>query len=149
MMKKINAQLENDRRHYAAILPPPATAEELRQCQRELKKRCFMYMPQRYFAFLRNGCNGYNLGACFYGTKPLKIYNSSDLADDIVTANEKSSGARFGLFEIGYGHHHNYYYNFENGLYQTKWMTGWDLAREYENFADMFSYETAHFDYYG
>jgi hypothetical protein len=142
MIKQINSLLEIDRKHYAATIPPPASAEYLRSCQKELKSKMLPLIPQRYFAFLRNCCNGYNLKVCFYGTKPLRIYNSDHFTEDIVTANERKQSVKYHLFLIGDGWDYNYFYNTKNGLYQTREMHTNQEVHNYKTFAEMFGYES-------
>jgi hypothetical protein len=136
-----------DARRKGATVPPPASVEELRQCQSALKEKNLPPIPQRYFAFLKNICNGFAHGyqdfSCdFYGTKPLHIYNSNNLLEDIVKANEQAGDIRHRLFLLGRGSSVKYFYNMKTGLFETRSDTGYDLLVEYKTFMDMFGSET-------
>jgi hypothetical protein len=144
MMKRIKSMLEIDRTsfHNYSTIQPPASVEDLRECQKALKEKQLPPIPQQYFAFLRNGCNGYWHRVEFYGTKPYRTKNSNLLIKDLVTANDRT---RFtDLFIIGDGGFDKYYYNLKTKLYEAIWDG--ELQREYKTFADMFVYESIHGD---
>ena len=125
----MNFTLEEARRKGAWI-PPPASTEDLRQCQKALKAKWFPFIPQRYFAFLKNVCNGFAYGSVqFYGTKPfISRYDSSDaVEDDLVTANEKYNKNMKYRLVLGYGWDTAYFYNTKTGLYETRSNIGGEL----------------------
>ncbi len=137
--------LEEARRKGAHI-QPPASVEDLRQCQTDLKKRGFPAIPQRYFAFLKNICNGYDHEVAFYGTKPFqrKPFDSSyGIVESIVTVNEERNEdmKRYRLL-IGGGWSTVYFFNLQTGQYETRERGGGELLRDYKRFQDMFECET-------
>ncbi len=139
-MKEIDELLELSRKRGAAI-PPPASAEDLKQCSKDLAAKGFPRIPQRYFAFLRTKCNGFDHGITFYGTKPFHT-NGSGLVQDLVTANEQSGHSDYmkhGLL-IGRGWDYKYFYNTKNGLYETRDMLNY-VQEEHATFKELFCWE--------
>jgi hypothetical protein len=134
-----------DARRKGARIPPPASVEDLRQCQRDLKAKKLPFIPQRYFAFLKNVCNGFAYGSVtFYGTKTFfhSWDHPGDSTEDLVTANEQSGDIKYHLFLLGHGWDTKYFYNMKNGLFETREYLGYGLLSEYKSFKDMFDYET-------
>ena len=133
-------------RKYGVPIQPPASADDLKQCQNELETRLFPSIPQSYYAFLSTKCNGYAWGIYFFGTKPISHYNSNAFLEDIVTANEDFRGRnhkkRYCLY-IGWGEGVNYYYNTESGLFEARSNRGEPEQDncEYETFCEMFECE--------
>ena len=133
-------------RKYGVSIQPPASTEELKQCQKDLKERFFPPIPQRYFDFLRSKCNGYAWGIYFFGTKPIPHYNSNNFLEDIVTANEEyfKEGVRLkNCLYIGWGEGVNYFYNTRSGLFEVRSSRGEPEHDncDYETFKDMFECE--------
>lgn len=135
-----------DARKFGVSIPPPAAVNDLRQCQKDLKERYLPPIPQRYFDFLRNHCNGYAWGIYFFGTKPIPYYNSGDCLEDLVTANETFVRRRPEMkryFHIGWGDGVEYLYNRKRNVFEVRSRRGepeYDNC-EYETFRDMFECE--------
>jgi len=141
-MKGIDIILEEARKNGATI-PPPASAEDLKQCQKDLAAIFYPPIPQRYFAFLQE-CNGYYYGVTFYGTKPFPMYDYNGFVDDLVTANKQLGHNKYmkhGLL-IGHGWDYKYFYNTKTGLFETRNNFVNDVDAEYKTFKAMFDTET-------
>ena len=138
-MKRIDLALESSRDYRATILPP-ASLDDLKQCQKELSDSWYPRIPQRYFAFLRNKCNGFDGDFILYGTKPFHS-NDSGLVPDIVAANVESGHMKHYLL-IGCifyrSCHENYFYNAKNGLFEVRNLLINNVEREYKTFNALF-----------
>jgi hypothetical protein len=135
-IKKIDRIFEFFAHKTDVLIPPPASAEELKQCQKNLIERGFPLIPQRYFAFLKGKCNGFSYTIEFYGTKPINY--SGRFVEDIVTANEESNRSMKYRLLIGQGWSCYYFFNTKNKLYETRSRVCGDLWDEYKTFLEMF-----------
>jgi len=117
----------------SAAIFPPASDEDITECQMELKTKGFAPIPGEYLAFLRK-CNGFIWGLTFYGTKPISNYNGN-MYDDIVTAN-KDFIKYYDYFShcllIGESFSYKYVYDTEKEIFST-WMGGyWEDHASFE-----------------
>ena len=141
-MKRTDLILECSRDERATILPP-ASLDDLKRCQNGLLAAGYPRIPQRYFAFLRNKCNGFDGDFTLYGTKPFHS-NISGLVPDIVSANMESGHKTYmkhGLL-IGFifyrSSYENYFYNTRTGLFEVRNNLINNLEREYKTFNALF-----------
>ena len=115
----------------AAQFDPPATDEEIKQCQEDLYVLDLPPIPQEYVEFLRQ-CNGFSDGGDqgFFGTEYIITANQYEFHMDFFIREKK--------LHIGGGGEDLFVYNAVNGCYEELDETGLDVYKSFETFEDMF-----------
>jgi hypothetical protein len=127
-----------------AMIPRPATAEDLEQCNSDLIELGLEPLPQGYADFLKknnglawNGIEFYSTDQVTYADNP----NGYKLMD-LVTMNDEFND-RYELDEkvlLGRADDDYYTYNIETKKYEILEFSSCELMDEFDEFADLFRY---------
>jgi hypothetical protein len=134
----LNKITENDN---DAMIVRPATAEDLKLCQKDMADTEMPPIPQEYTDFLSR-LNGFAWnGIEFFSTDQVTDTESDFTLNDIVSANEDFTRHNEGLEHcvyLGRADDDLYVYNTKNGHYEVLDMTGRDVMEEFGSFEAMF-----------
>ena len=129
---------------HGAMIVRPATAKDLKQCQKEMKEMSFPPIPQGYCDFL-SMLNGFAWnGIEFFSTDQVTDPETNFMLNDIVSANEHFvevnddflSASDYVL--LGRSDMDIYVYNTKNGRYEVLDIDGRDVMEDFEAFEAMF-----------
>ena len=125
----------------SATILPPASEEDIEQCQQALAAKGFPPIPQEYLDFLRK-CNGFAWGIWFFGTAAFSAYGSYSTHDGLVAANVYFTGLEHydwlhHCLYLGEGCEKIFLYDPEKKLFRT-WDYNAGLWDDYETFEAMF-----------
>ena len=127
-----------------AMIPRPASEDDITQCQRLLAEIGLEPLPQGYIDFLKkNNGLAWN-GIIFYSTDQVTEAGKPDgfKLTDLVTENDEFND-RFELDEkviIGIADDDYYTYNIESQKYEVLEFTSRELMEEFDTFADLFRF---------
>jgi len=134
------------RKEFGAMIPRPATDEDLEQCRQDLDDLGLEPLPPGYEDFLKkNNGLAWN-GIIFYGTdRVIEADNPSGFVlTDIVSENDEFN-ERYEFDEkvlLGRADEEYYAYNTETRAYEIVELGEREALEEYGTFAELF-YETA------
>ena len=127
-----------------AMIVRPASAKDLKLCQKDMAEMEFPPIPQGYADFLAK-LNGFAWnGIEFYSTDQVTDPETDFTLNDIVSANEDFGKVNEEFLEVknyvllGRTDEDLFVYNTTNGRYEVLDMTGRDVMEEYETFEVMF-----------
>jgi len=127
-----------------AMIPRPASDDEITQCQKELIEIGLEPLPQGYIDFLKiNNGLAWN-GIIFYSTYQVVEADNPDSFKlmDLVTMNDDFND-RFELDEkvlLGIADDDYYTYNIETQKYEVLEFSSREVMEEFDNFEDLFCF---------
>ena len=134
----LNKITEND---SGAMIVRPATAEDLKVCQKDMADTELPPIPQEYADFLGR-LNGFAWnGVEFFSTDQVTDPETDYMLNDIVSANESFVEKNEGLAHcvlLGRADDDLYVYNTQNQRYEVLDMTGRDVMEDFDTFEAMF-----------
>ena len=126
---------------YGAMIVRPATAKDLKLCQKDLKDMGFSLIPQGYADFLSK-LNGFAWnGIEFFSTDQVTDPETNYMLNDIVSANEQFIEYNERLthcLQLGRSDMDIFVYNTENGRYEVLDHEARDVMEDFETFEEMF-----------
>jgi len=141
-MNVITEIIEILKEDTSSMLPRPATADDITQCQKTLTNLGLEPLPQGFIEFLKI-CNGlaWN-GIIFYSTDIVSEKDNlhSFKLMDLVTTNDDFNN-RFELDEkvlLGIADDDYYTYNIETQKYEILEFTSRALMEEFDTFEELF-----------
>ena len=141
-MNKIDEIVDILNEDDGAMIPRPASDEDIKQCQDDLIKLGLEPLPQNFIDFLKkNNGLAWN-GIEFYSTYQVTEVDTPDgyRLMDLVTENDEFND-RFELDEkvlLGRADDDYYTYNIETTKYEVLEFTSRDLMEEFDTFEDLF-----------
>ena len=126
---------------HGAMIVRPATAKDLKQCQKDMKEMSFPPIPQGYCDFL-SMLNGFAWnGIEFFSTDQVTDPETNYMLNDIVSANEQFIEYNESLthcLQLGRSDMDIFVYNTENGRYEVLDHEARDVMEDFETFEEMF-----------
>ena len=129
---------------HGAMIVRPATAKDMKLCQKDMKEMGFPPIPQQYADFL-NLLNGFAWnGIEFFSTDQVTDPETNYMLNDIVSANEQFAEVNADFLtvanyvQLGRADEELFVYNMVNGRYEVLDMDGRDVMEEFETFEEMF-----------
>jgi phytoene dehydrogenase-like protein len=143
-MDIINEIIEILNEDDGAMIPRPASGEDIARCQKDLTEYGLEPLPEGYVDFLkRNNGLAWN-GIEFYSTDQVFEADKPDgyRLMDLVTMNDEFND-RYELDEkvlLGRADEDYYTYNIETEKYEVLELESRDVMDEFDTFADLFSF---------
>ncbi len=143
--KIIDEILDILREDHSAMIPRPATKEDIAECQQDLDEMALEQIPKDYIKFLKKSDGFAWNGIVFYGTHLVRKADNPTgfLLMDFVSVNcdfndnyELDEKVLLGCEDDGY-----YTYNIETKKYEVSDEDPSEALEEYDTFAELF-YET-------
>jgi len=130
---------------HGAMIVRPATAKDLKICQKDMKDMELPPVPQGYADFLSK-LNGFAWNSIeFFSTDQVTDPETNYMLNDIVSANEQFVEFNNDFFEVanyvllGRADEDLFVYNTQNSRYEILDMTGRDVMEVFETFEAMFA----------